>query len=68
MNKLKQFFRRFLKEEDGFEFLQVAIIIVIVAGLGVIVYRIAAGVEKNLKTAEEDLNSLKPSTGGDQPG
>lgn len=67
MKKLKNLFRAFWKDEGGFEFLQLAIVIVIVAMLAVVVYGIATSAQSKLEEANEMLNNIGPSTGQSAP-
>lgn len=61
MKKLINRFKSFWKDDDGFEFLQLAIVIVIVAMLAVVVYGIAQSATDRLNEAQDMLDNLTPS-------
>ena len=67
MKKIKNIFRSFWKDEGGFEFLQLAIVIVIVAMLAVVVYGIATSAQGKLQEAQDMLDGIGPESGSTGP-
>ena len=66
MEKFKNYLTKFVKEEDGFEILQVAIIVAIVAGLAAVLYiKIVQPMNQKLEEASEAINNITPSANGD---
>lgn len=62
---MKKFFntiKSFIKDESGFEFLQLAIVIIIVAGLAVVVYAIADNAKTKLEDAANVINDMGSGT------
>ena len=60
---IKNLFRRFIKEEDGMELLQVAIIVLVAVALAIAVWRLAARVEAQVNDAANAIDNIAPSIG-----
>ena len=58
MKKFKEYLRSFWKDEEGMEFLQLAIIIIIVAVLAIGVWGIAESVQNKLEEAGQQIESI----------
>lgn len=55
-NKFKNHFKSFVKEEDGFEFLQLVVVIAITAVLGGIIWKISNSAQEKLTQAQDMLD------------
>ena len=62
MKRFLNAIRSFIKDEDGFEFLQLAIVIIIVAGLAVVVYAIADNARAKLEEAGNLIEDMGNGT------
>jgi len=58
MKRFLNAFKSFIKDDNGFEFLQLAIVIIIVAGLAVVVYAIADNAKAKLEQAGDDILNM----------
>lgn len=70
MEKIRNYFRRFMKEEEGMEFLQVVIIVAIVAGLAAALYVLVvqpmyARLEEAGQAIEDITSDVSGGGGGD---
>ena len=61
---MKNYFKRFIKDEDGSEFIQFALILLIVAILAVVIYAIADSVKDKLLGAKDAIDALGTTSGG----
>ena len=62
MKRIWNTFKSFIKDDNGFEFLQLAIVIIIVAGLAVVVYAIADNARTKLEQAGDDILNMGSDT------
>ncbi len=58
MNKFRQYCKRFIKEDDGMELLQVAIVVLIAAALATVIWQLAKNVQTKLETAQEAVDNI----------
>ena len=65
MEKIRNYFRRFMKEEEGMEFLQVVIIVAIVAGMAVALYALVVQpMMQRLEQAGQAINEITTDVSG----
>ena len=64
MKKFWKSFKSFLKDENGSSFLELAIIIIIMAGLVLGVYAIATSVNEKIEDAGEMVDGITLPIGG----
>lgn len=58
MDRFKQYCKRFIKEDDGMELLQVAIVVLIAAALATVIWQLAKNVQTKLETAQSAVDAI----------
>ena len=58
MKNLMKTFKSFIKDDDGAELLEYAIVIIIVAALAAVIYGIASSAKKKVDDAQKAINDI----------
>lgn len=58
MERFKQYCKKFIKEDDGMELLQVAIVVLIAAALATVIWQLAKNVQTKLETAQQAVDDI----------
>lgn len=58
MDRFKQYCKKFIKEDDGMELLQVAIVVLIAAALATVIWKLASSVQTKLEKAQEAVDNI----------
>lgn len=58
MDRFKQYCKKFIKEDDGMELLQVAIVVLIAAALATVIWQLAKNVQTKLETAQQAVDDI----------